>query len=156
MKRRFTEDSWRKEPWFHALVAAFRSCRNDEQTSNLLRDITTLSELKTISERLEIARLLGRGMSYRQVSSMTGASTTTIARVAHFLENGEGGYRDVLKVHRHHHVRKQRALHGEGKIDILKKDQILSSKNTMEPSAKRKNDRDYVKVGPLQKYLRRS
>lgn len=109
MKRRFTEDSWRKEPWFHTLCSAFRSCRTDEDTQNLLRDVATLSELQALSERLEVARLLGKGMSYRQISKETGASTTTVTRVAHFLENGEGGYRRFLNVHRHHRMAKKQS-----------------------------------------------
>lgn len=104
MKRRFTEDAWRKEPWFQNLCAAMRSCKTDADTANFLRDIGTLSELQAWSERLEVARLLGKGHSYRQISKETGASTTTVTRVAHFLENGEGGYRQVLNVHRHHRL----------------------------------------------------
>lgn len=72
--------------------------------ANFLRDIGTLSELQAWSERLEVARLLGQGMSYRQIAKQTGASTTTVTRVAHFLENGEGGYRKFLNVHRHHRL----------------------------------------------------
>lgn len=104
MKRRFTEDAWRKEPWFLGLCTALRSCKTDADMASFLRDIGTLSELQAWSERLEVARLLGKGMSYRQISKETGASTTTVTRVAHFLENGEGGYRHVLKVHRHHRL----------------------------------------------------
>lgn len=104
MKRRFTEDAWRKEPWFRSLCAAFRSCKTDDDLANFLRDVGTLSELQAWSERLEVARLIGKGYSYRQVAKETGASTTTVTRVAHFLENGEGGYRAVLKVHRHHRM----------------------------------------------------
>lgn len=104
MKRRFTEDAWRKEPWFKTLVSGLRSCRTDEDMAAFLRDIGTLSELQAWSERLEVARLLGQGMSYRQISKETGASTTTVTRVAHFLENGEGGYRRFLNVHRHHRI----------------------------------------------------
>lgn len=156
MKRRFTEDSWRREPWFKALVGAFLSCKNDEQMTKFLRDIGTLSELQAWSERLEIARLLGRGFSYRQVSRMTGASTTTITRVAQFLENGEGGYRDFLQVHRHHDVRKRRALNEEEKREFSSIDQKLSSKNNIEPSTKGKNENKFETVTALQKYLQKS
>jgi TrpR-related protein YerC/YecD len=104
MKRRFTEDAWRKEPWFKNLCTALRSAKTDEDMANFLRDIGTLSELQAWSERLEVARLLGKGLSYRQVAKETGASTTTVTRVAHFLENGEGGYRRFLNVHRHHRM----------------------------------------------------
>ncbi len=107
MKRRFTEDSWHKEPWFRTLCTALRSCKTDEDMENFLRDVATLSELQAWSERLEVARLLGKGLSYRQIAKETGASTTTVTRVAHFLENGEGGYRRFLNVHRHHRMAKK-------------------------------------------------
>jgi len=137
MKRRFTEESWRKEPWFKGLVSALMSCKNDEQMENFLRDVSTLSELQALSERLEVARLLGRGLSYRQVASMTGASTTTVTRVASFIENGEGGYRHVLKVHRHHDMRKK----------------MSQEENSAEPQPKPKNNQKPARVSPLQKYL---
>jgi TrpR-related protein YerC/YecD len=104
MKHRFTEDSWRKEPWFRSLCAAIKSCKTEVELANFLRDVGALSELQAWGERLEVARLLSRGLSYRQVSAGTGASTTTVTRVASFLENGEGGYRKVLNTHRHHRM----------------------------------------------------
>jgi TrpR-related protein YerC/YecD len=111
MKRRFTEESWRKEPWMRALVAAIHSLKTEEDVANFLRDVATLSEMQALSERLEVARLLAQGYSYRQVAKATGASTTTVTRVAHFLENGEGGYRTVLKAHRHHRLVKPEQPH---------------------------------------------
>ncbi len=144
MKRRFTEDSWRKEPWFQTLCQAMRSCRTDEDVANFLRDIGTLSELQAWSERLEVARLLGKGLSYRQISKETGASTTTVTRVAHFLENGEGGYRRFLNVHRHHR---------------LKKKQTAASSDTLaEPVAEQPKASETPAPKPmsaLQKYLDR-
>lgn len=106
MKRRFTEDSWRREPWLKSLVAALKSMRSELEMENFLRDIATLSELQALSERLEIARLLAKGLSYRAVAKQTGASTTTVTRVAHVLENGQGAYRSLLRTHRHHRLRK--------------------------------------------------
>ena len=107
MKRRFTEDSWRREPWMRYLCQVVASLKTEEDTGNFLRDIATLSELQALSERLEVARLLSKGLSYRQISAQTGASTTTVTRVAHFLENGTGGYRKVLHTHRHHRLQGQ-------------------------------------------------
>lgn len=132
MKRRFTEDSWRKEPWFKGLVSAVHGCKTNEDIENFLRDIGTLSELQAWSERLEVARLLSRGLSYRQVAKETGASTTTVTRVAHFLENGEGGYRKVLNAHRHHRMQ----------VD----------KKPTQPSDQSSTDQPRA-VSPLQKYL---
>lgn len=103
-KRRFTDDSWNKEPWFKSLVAAMTSCKTDEDMANFLRDIATLSELQAWSERFEVAKQLSQGKKYREIALNTGASTTTVTRVAKFLENGEGGYRKVLNAHRHHRM----------------------------------------------------
>ncbi len=104
MKRRFTEDSWRKEPWFKALANAVAKLSSEEDAANFLRDIATLSELKALSERFEVAKQLAQGKTYRDIATATGASTTTVTRVANFLENGEGGYRKALKAHRHHRM----------------------------------------------------
>ncbi len=68
-----------------------------------LRDIGTLSELQAWGERWQVAQLLSRGVSYRDIAKKTGASTATVTRVAKFLENGEG-YRSVLKNYQHHHA----------------------------------------------------
>lgn len=112
MKRRFLEDTWRREPSFRALCVAFLSCKAIEEMGNFLRDVATLSEMRALSERLECAKLLAQGLSYREVASRTGASTTTVTRVAAFLENGAGGYRKVLKAHRHHRIHPHVMSHG--------------------------------------------
>ncbi len=104
MKRRFTEDHYRKEPWFNQLVDGLLRCKTHEQMADFLRDVATLSELQALSERLEVARLVAQGLSYRDISQKTGASTTTVTRVAQFLENGTGGYRTVLGASRHHRI----------------------------------------------------
>lgn len=113
MKRRFVEDSYRKEPWFRALCSAVLANRSEEDIANFLRDIGTLSELQAWSERLEIAQQLSQGKSYREIAKATGASTTTVTRVAQFLENGAGGYRKVLHAHRHHRIKKNTIINQE-------------------------------------------
>jgi TrpR-related protein YerC/YecD len=96
-KKRFTEGSWRTDPWFRSLCSVFAGCKTEEDVANFLRDIGTLSELKAWSERLEVAKELARGLTYRQVAKNTGASTTTVTRVARFIESGQGGYLKFLK-----------------------------------------------------------
>ena len=102
--KRFTEDGFRREPWFKALCQAILSCKNEQGVADFLRDVGTLGELQAWSERLEVAKQLSMGLSYREVAKNTGASTTTVTRVAKFIENGPGGYRKLLKVHRHHRM----------------------------------------------------
>lgn len=103
MKKSFTEDGWRKDPRFRALCNALASCKTPDAVAALLRDVGTLSELQAWSERLEIARQLSTGRSYRAIAEDTGASTATVTRVASFLSDGEGGYRNVVS-HQHHHA----------------------------------------------------
>lgn len=105
MKRCFKEKSWRSDPGFRDLCKAFLACSSLDDVANLFRDVATLSEMKTMSERLEVADLLLSGLPYREVSQKTGASTTTVTRVAWFLNNGEGGYRKTLPIiSTHHHA----------------------------------------------------
>ena len=103
-RKRFTEDSYRKEPWFKALCQALLGCKNEQEMGDFLRDVGTLSELQAWGERLEVAKQLSKGLSYREVARVTGASTTTVTRVAKFIENGPAGYRKHLHVHRHHRM----------------------------------------------------
>ena len=45
---------------------------------------------------LHVAKLLEEGLPYLEIAERTGASTTTVTRVAHWLRHGEGGYRLAL------------------------------------------------------------
>ncbi len=99
-KRRLNEITWRKDPAFRRLAKAFLDCTTQTQIENFLRDIASLSELQAMSERLDVARELAQGSPYRAITDKVGASTTTVTRVASFLENGHG-YRHVLGLHHH-------------------------------------------------------
>lgn len=70
---------------------------NEEECKNFFEDICTVKELQDISQRLEVARMLDRGMSYQVVSKETGASTATISRVNRCLVYGSGGYKNILE-----------------------------------------------------------
>ncbi|MFL5928262.1 MAG: YerC/YecD family TrpR-related protein [Gaiellaceae bacterium] len=79
-----------------ALFDAILSLETREETASFFRDLCTLSELEAMAHRWEVARLLERGLPYLEIAERTGASTTTVTRVAHWLRHGEGGYRAVL------------------------------------------------------------
>ena len=96
----FHEHSWRNNKAFKELCSAFLKCKTPTDIANFLRDVSTLSEMKAFTERFQIAKLLMKGMSYLRIAKITGASTTTVTRVAAFLENGTGGYRKVLRISR--------------------------------------------------------
>lgn len=74
-------------PHIHALHQALASCQTAEEVARFLRDLCTSQEIDTFAERWWIAQLLAdTEMSYRDISAKTGASTTTIGRVARFLQ----------------------------------------------------------------------
>ena len=78
------------------LVQAILSLGSPEDCYDLLDDLCTIKELKEMSQRLEVARLLDRGLSYQKISELTNASSTTISRVKRCLDYGSGGYERAL------------------------------------------------------------
>jgi len=81
-----------------ALVTALLSLKTADEMRAFLDDLCTPSEVRAFAERFKVARLLDEGrLSYREISERTGASTTTVTRVARFLrEMPHQGYRRVL------------------------------------------------------------
>ena len=81
-----------------ALYAVFSEIETAEEAHRFIRDLATPAEISAFAERWRIARILAAGnVSYRDIAAETGASTTTIGRVARFLrEENYGGYRLML------------------------------------------------------------
>ena len=78
------------------LFEAIHAVEGEEEVGSFLRDLCTLSELEAMAHRWEVVKLLDQGLPYQEISRRTGASTTTVTRVAHWLRHGEGGYRTAL------------------------------------------------------------
>lgn len=81
---------------YKSLYEAFLLLKNEKECAAFLRDICTVSELTAMTERLNVAKMVAEGITYRDIAKTTGASTATITRVAHWLHHGEGGYGIVL------------------------------------------------------------
>lgn len=79
-----------------ALARALTSLKTVPEMKRFLRDIATYRELETLAERLEVAKRIVAGETYRSISTQTGASTTTVTRVAHWIHHGKGGYQLVI------------------------------------------------------------
>ena len=86
---------WRT-PEMTELFEAISRWSRAEEVEAFLRDLCTLSELEAMAHRWQVARLLEQGLPYLEIAQRTGASTTTVTRVAHWLRHGEGGYRLAL------------------------------------------------------------
>jgi TrpR-related protein YerC/YecD len=85
-----------QSPDVQQLIRALLLLRTPEECANFLADISTISELKSLAQRLEVARLLQAGCTYTHIEAATGASTATISRVNRFLQYGAGGYELML------------------------------------------------------------
>jgi TrpR-related protein YerC/YecD len=78
------------------LSEAILALQSREEVERFLRDLCTIAELEAMAHRWTVARLLDVGLPYTEIARKTGASTTTVTRVAHWLRHGEGGYRLAL------------------------------------------------------------
>ena len=89
-----------RHPWrtkeMRDLFEAILSLESRPEAEAFFRDLCTLSELEAMAHRWQVARLLEQGLPYLEIAEKTGASTTTVTRVAHWLRHGEGGYRTAL------------------------------------------------------------
>ena len=83
------------------LVQTIANLQGPAEVGRFLRDLCTLSELEAMAHRWEVARLLDEGLPYLEIARRTGASTTTVTRVAHWLRHGEDGYRLALDRRKH-------------------------------------------------------
>lgn len=79
------------------LVKALLTLGSEEDAYRLLDDLCTISEIKAMAQRLQVARLLSQDITYNTIASSTGASTATISRVKRCLNYGADGYRRVLE-----------------------------------------------------------
>ena len=78
------------------LVLSLLSLKTKEECYAFLEDVLTIKELSSISQRLEVARLLKEKKTFSEIISKTGASSATVSRVNKCLMYGSGGYDVVL------------------------------------------------------------
>lgn len=82
-----------------ALFQAILKLKTVPECEQFFRDLMTLKELEEMVLRFRIARLLSanKPKPYLEIAEEVGTSTTTITRVAHWLNSGEGGYKLILQ-----------------------------------------------------------
>ena len=89
------------------LYQAILTLRTEEEVYNFFQDLCTVTELRAMEQRFEVALLLSDGMIYNDILERTGASSATISRVNRSLQYGADGYQTVLP------RIKERRKHGE-------------------------------------------
>ncbi len=77
----------------HELYRAILKLENVEECYRFFEDLCTISEMKAMEQRYEVAKLLNDGMIYNDILEQTGASSATISRVNRSLNYGTDTYR---------------------------------------------------------------
>ena len=74
------------------LFDAIMSLKSKEECYTFFEDVCTINELLSLSQRLEVAKMLREQKTYLEIAEKTGASTATISRVNRSLNYGNDGY----------------------------------------------------------------
>ena len=77
------------------LYQAILQLKDPQECYDFFQDLCTVSELRSMEQRFEVASLLNDGMIYSDILEQTGASSATISRVNRCLNYGVG-YRKTL------------------------------------------------------------
>ena len=78
------------------LMQAVLELQSAEDAYRFFEDLCTIAEVKSMAQRIEVATMLRKGVTYQEIARETGASSATISRVNRALLYGADGYRRVL------------------------------------------------------------
>ncbi len=78
------------------LYNAVLQLKNIDECRKFFNDLCTISELKSMSQRMEVALMLKEKKVYTDIAAKTGASTATISRVNRCINYGSDGYNLVI------------------------------------------------------------
>jgi TrpR-related protein YerC/YecD len=81
------------------LFEAILLLKTPDEVERFFTDLCTPQEIKSFRERWKVCQLLNSGnLSYREIGKITGSSTTTVTRVARFLNDEPyEGYKLLLR-----------------------------------------------------------
>jgi len=79
------------------LYRAILTLKTEEEVYQFFQDLCTVTELRAIEQRFDVAALLRQGMIYNDILERTGASSATISRVNRSLNYGFGGYQTFFE-----------------------------------------------------------
>lgn len=86
-----------KDDHLDFLFQCILSLQTEEECYDFFGDLCTVDELKAMSQRIAIARMLSTKRVYSDIVAQTGASTATISRVNRSLQYGNDGYDIAFK-----------------------------------------------------------
>ena len=85
-----------KEPFVDDLFEGILLLQDEQECYRFFEDICTVAELKSLAQRLAVAKMLEQDATYTAIAEATGASTATISRVKRALNYGADGYKLIL------------------------------------------------------------
>ena len=78
------------------LYQTFLKLQTEEDVQNLLLDLCSKDEIKSMAQRVKAAKMLMEGDTYEQIIAKTDLSSTTLSRVSKCVKNGNG-YKNFVK-----------------------------------------------------------
>ena len=79
------------------LFEAILTLKSVDECYAFFEDICTVTEIKALAQRLEVAKMLQNKKTYQEIQQTTHASTATISRVNRCLSYGSDGYKLILE-----------------------------------------------------------
>ncbi len=79
------------------MFEAILSLQTMEECYAFFEDLCTVPEIKAMSQRIVVAKMLRDKKVYSDIVAQTGASTATISRVNRSLQYGCNGYEEIFK-----------------------------------------------------------
>ncbi|MBE6024572.1 MAG: hypothetical protein E7231_15565 [Cellulosilyticum sp.] len=79
------------------LFEAILTLQSVDECYAFFEDICTVTEIKALAQRLEVAKMLQDKKTYQEIQQTTHASTATISRVNRCLSYGSDGYKLILE-----------------------------------------------------------
>lgn len=84
-----------KEPFMY-LYESITKLESVDECYRFFQDLCSITELRAMEQRYEVACLLNEGNVYTEILQKTGASSATISRVNRTLQYGSNGFKDFF------------------------------------------------------------
>lgn len=92
-----SKDSKIKSEDMDLFFNAILELKNLQECYDFFEDVATINEVKSLAQRIHVAKLLNEKKTYTEIAVITGASTATISRVNRCVNYGSDGYSTILK-----------------------------------------------------------
>lgn len=81
---------------FSLLYKTILNLKCERDVEDFFLDLLSTSELNSLAQRVNVAKMLMQGETYEQIITKTDVSSTTLSRVSKCVKNGNG-YKNFVK-----------------------------------------------------------